>query len=562
MKVGDTLAGRYELRTRLGGGGLGEVFRGLDARTRREVTIKIFDPARCPPAKLLQVQATLTAAMGVSHPAVALPRVQIALSMKPPFVVSDALEGHDLAAELVDGPIPWGRALEIVTACADALTALASETDASHRALKPGNVWICPDGQVRLLDFGTAELGAQPATPRADGTAAEYRAPEQIEGEPGDARSDVFSLGALLFELTTGVPAFAGATPAEAATEALAPSAPRPSEVAPSISLPPTLAALIARMLARDPDDRPDDAAALGRELLAVRRAAESAARAPAAPAPAIPPLPAPTHSDDPTTALSIPVMRRMRAAPVSQSPAPLPEQASERAPVPVEASRPDEPPVMAIASAAPVSARSPAKKHPGDSWLAAPPVAREAPPQKVPAHNNWPASPRRQPRSFVPDERTEVLPQVERHTHVADGPTEAVQGSARHPSAPASQTERTEVLATAVPRRSLASSVRPRAMGEPSAHEEDGRTEVLLMPSRHEPERAARRPLPTPDDSTRVTSGLHRVLPSEQAPEGRMTAQTSSATRNREGRVSMRMVVGGAALLIAAVVLLVLSLV
>lgn len=526
MKIGDTLAGRYELRTRVGGGGLGEVYRAHDARSGREVAVKIFDTARCSTAGLLQVQSQITAAMGVSHPGVVLPRVQVAVLMKPPFVALDLLEGRDLAAVIREGALPWPRALEIVSGCAEALAALAAETDAAHRAIKPGNVWICPDGQVRVLDFGVAELGVQPTPPREDGTVAEYRAPEQIEGEPGDSRSDVFSLGVLLFELTAGAHPFTGAEAAEAATEALAPSAAKISSAAKE-PLPPAFEALVARMLARDPEDRPADATKLGRELVAVKRAAEPVAKAPATPTPVSPAKPA--HTDDLTTALSLPVFRRPR-------PAPTPAATATATPALAGASVPGEPPLRSVAPDVPL---------PSAAALVSPQVAPAARPAKRP--------------EFVPDEHTEALdpvkptsgrrpvpgPQAPARVHIRDDRTEALPAQPERRPAAAERTkalplqperrpavaerteslpaqperrpvadERTEVLVPVAPRRPLAPrSPIPRSAVVPASSTPDELTEVLLTPSRHDPERPVHRPSPMPVAPPRRRSILMPVL-------------------------------------------------
>jgi serine/threonine protein kinase len=575
MKVGDTLAGRYELRTRVGGGGLGEVYRAHDARSGREVAVKIFNAARCSTAGLLQVQSQITAAMGVSHPGVVLPRVQVAVLMKPPFVALDLLDGQDLAAVIREGAMPWTRALEIVSGCAEALAALASETDAAHRAIKPGNVWICPDGQVRVLDFGVAELEVQPTPPREDGTAVEYRAPEQIEGEPGDARSDVFSLGVLLFELAAGAHPFTGADAAEAATEALAPSAAKISTVAKD-PLPPEFEALVARMLARDPEDRPADAVALGRELVAAKRAAEPVAKAPA-PTPAPPAKPA--HTDDLTTALSLPVFRRPR-------PAPAPAAMPTPAPAPAETPAPGEPPLRSVAPDVP-SPVSAVEQPRGESWLDAPKEAPAPLPSPAPLVSPQ-ARPPKRPK-FVPDEPTEALepmsptpgrrPVVESQAparaHVPDDRTEALPIQPARRPATHEQTEalpvrterrpvadeRTEVLASVTPRRPPATpSTAPRSGAVPASSSPDEHTEILLTPSRHALERPAHRP-PVPaaqEDSTQVLSGLHRLPPRPERPHepakpaARSLPVPAPRSRSRMGGLILVVAILGIACLVA----------
>lgn len=273
MRVSDIIARRYELRAALGGGGLGQVFRAFDDKELREVAVKLLDPARCPADAVRRHDSLALAAARARHPAIAAQRVQAAADGAPPLVVSELEEGEDLdALRARASPVPWQRACEIVGTCAEALAVLATTTGAAHRALKPGNIRVRADGAVRLLDFGVAELGVQ-AVPARGELYVEYRAPEQLEGAPGDARSDVFTLGVLLFELVTGVHPFSGASTFKVMHKVLLQPAPRPSELDPPRAVPATLEALLARALARRPADRFADAAEMGRVLALVRRA-------------------------------------------------------------------------------------------------------------------------------------------------------------------------------------------------------------------------------------------------------------------------------------------------
>ena len=273
MRVSDIIARRYELRAALGGGGLGLVFRAFDDKELREVAVKVLDPARCPADAVRRHDSLALAAARARHPAIAAQRVQAAADGAPPLVVGELEEGEDLdALRARASPLPWQRACEIVGTCAEALAVLATATGAAHRALKPGNIRVRADGAVRLLDFGVAELGVQ-AVPARGELYVEYRAPEQLEGAPGDVRSDVFTLGVLLFELVTGVHPFSGASTFKVMHKVLLQPAPRPSELDPPRAVPATLEALLARALARRPADRFADAAEMGRVLALVRRA-------------------------------------------------------------------------------------------------------------------------------------------------------------------------------------------------------------------------------------------------------------------------------------------------
>lgn len=328
MKIGETLDQRFELRATLGAGGLGEVFLARDLRARRDVAVKVLDAARCPAAARRRYTELVESAMRSQLPGVALPRVHVGLSATPPFVAGDALAGDDLAALRGRlGALPWPRALAIVRAAAVACAALTRATGAGHRALKPGNVRVGAGDEVHVLDFGVAELGVQPTPPRADGTFAEYRAPEQLAGAAGDARSDVFTLGVLLFELATGVHPFAGPSAFKAANKSLMQPTPRPAELAPHVALPAQLEALLLRALARAPTDRHRDAGELAEHLGLVLRAPgalRAATAAPPQPGPPAPPQPASAEShDDSETALALPVLRVAR--PLARPPASQP---------------------------------------------------------------------------------------------------------------------------------------------------------------------------------------------------------------------------------------------
>jgi len=304
MKVSDIIARRFELREALGGGGLGRVFRAFDDKQLREVAVKVLDPARCPADALRRYDTLALAAARAKHPAIAAQRVMAAADGAPPLVVGELEGGEDLdALRGRVGPLPWQRACEIVGTCAEALAVLATASGAAHRALKPGNIRVREGGAVRLLDFGVAELGALAVPPRGE-SHVEYRAPEQLEGAPGDARSDVFTLGVLLFEMITGVHPFSGPSTFKVMHKVLLQPAPRASELDPPRAVPATVEALLVRALARRPADRFADPGELGKVLALVRRASG----AELAPAPARRPVVAPVDDGPDSTATSMAV--------------------------------------------------------------------------------------------------------------------------------------------------------------------------------------------------------------------------------------------------------------
>lgn len=288
MEIGDVILGRYELREALGGDEHGQVFRAMDLRELRDVVIKLFDAARCPADAVQRYAARVESAAQAKHPAIGLPRVEIGSDGAPSAAVEeihaaqdlDTLRGHG-------GALPWRRAAEIVTTCAEALAALVTATGAAHRALRPSSVRVGEYGKIHIVDFGVVELGARPVPPRGD-VHVEYRAPEQLEGAPGDGRSDVFALGVLLFELATGVHPFSGSSAFKATHKVLLQATPKPSEVAPASPLPAAVEGLILRALARKPADRFSDPGEFGKALALARRAAGDSAPTPAVIAPDI----------------------------------------------------------------------------------------------------------------------------------------------------------------------------------------------------------------------------------------------------------------------------------
>jgi serine/threonine-protein kinase len=263
--IGTTL-GPYEILARLGAGGMGEVYLAYDSRLDRRVALKspsdawLTDPEARP-----RLQREARAAARLSHPNIAAVYDVLEADGRP-FIVMEFVEGETLGALLARGRPPIERALAIGIALCDALAA-AHAAGVIHRDLKPGNVMITPGGTLKVLDFGLAKTpGSEPLTAittpgRVMGTPG-FVAPEQLLGRPATARSDVYSAGAILFEL------FAGRTPwADAKSESIALLAPPPrvDSIAPDV--PSDLADAVARALAPEPADRPESAAILASEL-------------------------------------------------------------------------------------------------------------------------------------------------------------------------------------------------------------------------------------------------------------------------------------------------------
>jgi eukaryotic-like serine/threonine-protein kinase len=228
-----TKLGPYEIVAPLGAGGMGEVYRAVDTRLGREVAVKVLPAGLAKDAdRLRRFEQEARTVAALSHPNI-LGIHDIGTHDGAPFLVSELLEGQTLREKLEAGPLPVRRAIEYALGIAQGLAA-AHEKGIVHRDLKPENVFITRDGRVKVLDFGLAKLVkpeenhdtvmtlASPATlPGMVLGTVGYMSPEQVRGESSDARSDIFSFGAVLFEMLTGKRAFKRETSAETMTAVL-----------------------------------------------------------------------------------------------------------------------------------------------------------------------------------------------------------------------------------------------------------------------------------------------------------------------------------------------------
>ena len=255
--------GPYEIGSRIGAGGMGEVYKALDTRLGRTVAIKVL-PAHLAtdPLGRERFEREARAVAALNHPYICT-LYDIGTQDGINFLVMEFLEGETLAARLAKGPVPLAKALEYAAQIASALDK-AHRAGIVHRDLKPGNVMLTPGG-AKLLDFGLAKLRASVAQagtmlPReltGPGTilgTAQYMAPEQVEGNEADERSDLFAFGAVLHEMLTGKKAFDAPSNAKLAAAILSSHPPRVSQLAPGT--PAFLDYLVGRCLAKDPDER------------------------------------------------------------------------------------------------------------------------------------------------------------------------------------------------------------------------------------------------------------------------------------------------------------------
>jgi Tol biopolymer transport system component len=228
-----TKLGPYEIQSPLGAGGMGEVYRARDTRLGRDVAIKVLPEALANDAdRLRRFEQEARTVAALNHPNI-LGIHDIGTHDGAPFLVSELLEGQTLREKLESGPLPVRRAIEYALGIAQGLAA-AHEKGIVHRDLKPENVFVTRDGRVKVLDFGLAKLArpeeshetvvtlTSPATlPGMVMGTVGYMSPEQVRGEPSDARADIFSFGAVLYEMLTGRRAFKRETSAETMTAIL-----------------------------------------------------------------------------------------------------------------------------------------------------------------------------------------------------------------------------------------------------------------------------------------------------------------------------------------------------
>jgi len=271
--------GPYEITAAIGAGGMGEVYKARDTRLGRTVAIKVLpagaarDPER---RRRFEQEARVVAAL--IHPHICT-LFDVGREGETDYLVMEFVEGQALAERLKKGPLPLEQALEYATQIAQALVA-AHKEGIIHRDLKPGNVMVTRSG-AKLLDFGLAKLelggwmaegtGSAIPTREADtekgtilGTLA-YMSPEQLEGGKVDARSDLFSFGALVYEMLTGKRPFEAASRASVIT-AIMSATPAPLSTLVPLT-PPALDRLVTKCLAKDPDRRWQSAADLADEL-------------------------------------------------------------------------------------------------------------------------------------------------------------------------------------------------------------------------------------------------------------------------------------------------------
>lgn len=296
--VGATLAGRYVLESLVATGGMGALFRGHDVLLERTVAVKTLHPhlAGTPDAERFQHEAQTLASL--THPNL-VTIYDLGVDGGLPYIVMEFVEGESLAARIKrEAPMPPDAVSAIALQLCRGL-AHAHAWGVVHRDIKPQNILIAPDNQVKIVDFGIAR-GPNAAEMTAPGWVlgtAHYLAPEVAAGQPATVQADLYSLGVVLYLMLTGRLPFEGADPLAVVMMHRTQPPPRPSVYRPG--LPPALEAVVVRLLDKDPARRFPSAVAVaaalsGAPLAAVPTAAQEAATRPLPRTAPLPVAPAP----------------------------------------------------------------------------------------------------------------------------------------------------------------------------------------------------------------------------------------------------------------------------
>ena len=263
----NTTIAQYTIVSKIGEGGMGEVYRARDTKLGRDVAIKVLPASLSENAdRLNRFEQEAQAAGALNHPNILVIH-HIGIHEGAPYIVSELLEGETLRERLAGAALPQRKAIDYALQIARALAA-AHEKGIVHRDIKPDNIFITDDGRVKILDFGLAKL-----TSATDGTSQTevptrkvntdpgtvlgtmgYMSPEQLKGHPADHRSDIFSFGAILYEMLSGRRAFRGDSIAETMSAILREDPPDLSETNKTVS--PALERVVRHCLEKNPAER------------------------------------------------------------------------------------------------------------------------------------------------------------------------------------------------------------------------------------------------------------------------------------------------------------------
>src|SRR6266699_6376172 len=274
-----TRLGPYEIQTALGAGGMGEVYRARDTRLERTVAIKVL-PEKLSSDLNLRLRLEREAkAISKLSPAHIFTLHDIGHQEGVDFLVMELVEGETLEHRLMKGPLPAEQVLRYAAQIADAL-AKAHKVGITHRDLKPANIMLTKSG-AKLMDFGLAkqsgpaplataltEMTMEQSKLTGEGTIVgtfQYMAPEQLEGKEADARTDIFAVGEVIYEMATGKPAFSGKSRASLIAAILTAVPHSITQLQPMA--PPALERVAQKCLTKDPEERWQSASDLSSEL-------------------------------------------------------------------------------------------------------------------------------------------------------------------------------------------------------------------------------------------------------------------------------------------------------
>ena len=268
-----TRLGPYELLAPIGSGAMGDVYRARDTRLNRDVAIKVLPAVFArDPERLARFDREARAVAAINHPNILavhdIGSADVAdtdgISVRATYMITELLDGDTLRARLSQGPLPARKSVDVAIQVARGLSA-AHDRGIVHRDLKPENIVLLRDGHVKILDFGLAKQSFDQAGSSEHRTMAAtdagtvlgtvgYMAPEQVRGDAADPRTDLFALGAVLYELASGRRAFDRPTAAETMTAILREDP--PDLTSPPVALSPALDRVVRHALEKDPSDR------------------------------------------------------------------------------------------------------------------------------------------------------------------------------------------------------------------------------------------------------------------------------------------------------------------
>ena len=260
-----TILGRYEIRSPLGAGGMGEVYRAHDTRLDRDVAIKVLpEYLTTDPERLRRFEQEARATAALNHPNI-LAVHQMATEGGVSYLVEELLDGETLRERLRRGPIPLRKAIDYAVQIAHGLAA-AHDRGIVHRDLKPENLFVTKDGRVKILDFGLARLVSSQNASGDEATVTQktdpgvvlgiagYMSPEQVRSKAVDHRADIFAFGTILYEMVTGKQPFRKPTSADTMAAILNEEPSSISQVTPTT--PPGMLRVVHRCLEKNPEQR------------------------------------------------------------------------------------------------------------------------------------------------------------------------------------------------------------------------------------------------------------------------------------------------------------------